>query len=135
MCALRINTPASGLTKGQATVAHLPPPFSVCFNDQCLQACCAATVFLNSCFCTLFSTSSPHCVDVLLPPPLSPSVIAFAFTISSAFVILLLPSSSSTPSTSSLLSPLLLNSAAHLHHHLSLLCCHHLVLSTPQDTS
>jgi len=72
---------------------------------------------------------------ISLPPPLSPSVIAFTFTISSASVILLSPSSLSTPSTSSSLSPLLLDSAAHLHCHLSLLCCHHLILLTPQDTS
>ena len=135
VCALHINTPTSGLAKGQATAAHLPLPFSVCFHDRHLQACCAATVFLNSCFRALFSTSNPRCVDISLLPPPSPSVIALAFTISSASVILPSSSSLSTPSTPSLLSPSLLDSAAHLYCHLSLSRRHHLISSTPQDTS
>ena len=38
--------------------------FSVCFDDRHLRACCAATVFLNSCFHDSSSTSCPCRVNI-----------------------------------------------------------------------
>ena len=141
-CAPHINTPAPGLAKGQATAAHLPSPFSVCFDDRRLPACCAATVFLNSCFRASSSTSSPHCFDV--------SHLTSAISVSFHHRLRRLLPSSPSPSPPSL--PYFRHYLLHqCHQHLPCFChcsstpslifaitiifCHHLVSPTPQDTS
>jgi len=139
--ALHIKTPCLASSRARQLQAHFLF-LSVCLRlTDNLQACRAATVFLNFCFCVLLSSSNPRCIDT---PHLAlrhclitiftfaiaiaiTIAIAIAISFASAVVIFL---AFAITLTSSFIFAITI---AH-HRHLCL-SRHRLISSTPQDPS
>jgi len=135
--ALHIKTPRLASSRARQLQAHFLF-LSVCLrltND--LQACHAATVFLNFCFCVLLSSSNPCCVDTPHLALCHRLITIFTFAIAIAIAIAISFASTvviflafAIALTSSFIFAIAIAHRRHL-----CLSCRRLISSTPQDPS